>query len=131
MDCKLLSLPGAADTYILLMNTWNTLPESYQQRVSNNTLATVKCQIQQAENPTHALVISMETAPIDYTIRLDYLTSKVALEEPVIGSADPNTQLDNNCMDDKIHFGIQEGSRDYADEGDESDMHDAIPTTSQ
>jgi hypothetical protein len=39
---KLLTLPGAADTYTFLMNTWTTLPESYQQRVYNNTLATVK-----------------------------------------------------------------------------------------
>jgi hypothetical protein len=30
---KLLTLPGVADMYTLLMNTWNTLPESYQQRV--------------------------------------------------------------------------------------------------
>jgi len=47
------------------MNTWNTLPESYQQRVYNNTLATVKHQIQQAENPTPAVVISMEAARVD------------------------------------------------------------------
>jgi len=44
--CKLLSSPGIADTYAFLINTWNTLPESYQQRVYNNTLATVKPQIQ-------------------------------------------------------------------------------------
>jgi len=31
MGCKLLSLPGIADTYIFLIITWNTLPESYQQ----------------------------------------------------------------------------------------------------
>jgi hypothetical protein len=42
---KLLTSPGIADTYTFLMNTWNTLPESYQQRVYNNTLATVKRQI--------------------------------------------------------------------------------------
>jgi hypothetical protein len=30
---KLLISPGVADTYRFLMNTWNTLPESYQQRV--------------------------------------------------------------------------------------------------
>ena len=41
------------------MNTWNTLPESYQPRVYNNTLPTVKRQIQQAENPTPAVVISV------------------------------------------------------------------------
>jgi hypothetical protein len=43
---KLLTSPGIADTYTFLMNTWNTLPESYQQRVYKNTLATVKRQIQ-------------------------------------------------------------------------------------
>jgi len=43
MGRKFLTSPGVADTYTLLMNTWNTLPESYQQRVYNNTLATVKC----------------------------------------------------------------------------------------
>jgi hypothetical protein len=76
----LLTLPGVADTYTFLMNTWNTLPESYQQRVYNNTLATVKHQIQQAENPTPAVVISTEAASVDNAILLDYLTSKVALE---------------------------------------------------
>ena len=46
MGCELLTSPGVSDIYTFLMNTWNTLPESYQQRVYNNTLATVKCQIQ-------------------------------------------------------------------------------------
>jgi len=36
--CKLLILSGIADTYTLLMNTWNTVLESYQQRVHKNTL---------------------------------------------------------------------------------------------
>jgi hypothetical protein len=45
---KLLTLPGIADTYTFLMNTWNTLPESYQPRVYNNTFATVERQIQHA-----------------------------------------------------------------------------------
>jgi hypothetical protein len=85
---KLLTSPGVADTYTLLMNTWNTLPESYQQRVYNNTLATVKPQIQQAENPTTAVVISVEAARVHNAILLHYLTSKVALEEPEIGSTD-------------------------------------------
>jgi len=77
---KLLTSPGVADTYTFLMNTWNTLPESYQQRVYKNTLATVKCLIQQAENPTPAVVISVEAARVDDPILLDYLTSEVALE---------------------------------------------------
>jgi len=37
-----LTSPGIADTYKLLMNTCNTLPGSYQQRLYKNTLATVK-----------------------------------------------------------------------------------------
>jgi hypothetical protein len=110
------------------MNTCNTLPESYQQRVYNNNLATVKRQIQQAENPTPAVVISLEAARVDNAILLDYLTSKVALEEPEIGSTDPHIPIDNNCTDDELHFGMQGGSEDFEDEGDESD---AIPTASR
>jgi hypothetical protein len=125
---KLLSLPGVADTYTLLMNTWNTLQESYQQRLYNNTLATVKRQIQQAENPTPAVVISIEAARIDNAILLGYLTSELAIEEPDIGSTDPDIPIDNNCTDDELHFGIPGGSGDFEDEGDESD---AIPTASR
>jgi hypothetical protein len=43
---KLLTSPGVADSYTFFMNSWNTLPESYKQRVYNNTLATVRHQIQ-------------------------------------------------------------------------------------
>jgi uncharacterized OB-fold protein len=86
---KLLTSPGAVDTYTFLMNTWNTLLESYQPRVYNNTLVTVKRQIQQVENPTPAAVIRTEAARIDNSILSDYLTSEVALEEPEIGSTDP------------------------------------------
>ena len=78
------------------MNTWNTPPESYQQRVYTNTLAAVKHQIQQAENPTPAVVISVEAARVDNGVLLDYLASEVALEEPEIGSTDPNILIDNN-----------------------------------
>jgi len=99
--------------------------------VYNNTLATVKRQIQQAENPTPAVVISAEAARVDNAILLDYLTSEVALEEPVIGSTDPNIPMDNNCRDDKLHIGMPGGSGDYEDEGDESDVRDAIPTASR
>jgi len=127
---KLLTSPGVADTYTFLMDTWNTLPESYQQRVYNNTLATVKRQIHQAENPTPAVVISTEAASVDNAILLDYLTSEVALEEPEIGSTDPNIPIDNNCTDDELHFGMPGGSVDYEDEGVESDEHDAIRTAS-
>jgi len=78
------------------MNPWNTLPESYQQRVYNNNLATVKCQILLAENRTPAVVISTEAASADNAILLYYLSSKVALEEPEIGNTDPNIPIDNN-----------------------------------
>jgi len=128
---KLLTSPGVADMYTSLMNTWNTLPESYQQKVYNNTLATVKRQIQQAENPTPAVVISVEAAHVDNAIHLDYLASEVALEEPEIGSTDPNISIDNNCTDDELHFGMPGGSGDYEDEGDESDDRNAIPTASR
>jgi len=40
---KLLTMPCVADTNTFLMNTWNTLPESSQQRVYKNTIATVTC----------------------------------------------------------------------------------------
>jgi len=128
MGRKLLTSPGIADTYTFLMNTWNTLPESYQQRVYNNTLATVKRQIQQAENATPAVVISVEAARVDNAIVLDFLTSEVALEEPEIGSTDPNTLIDNNCMDDELYFGMPARSADFEHEGDESE---AIPTASR
>jgi len=52
----------------------------------------------------------------------------VALEEPEIGSTDPNIPIDNNCTDDELHFGMPGGSEDFEDEVDESD---GIPTASQ
>jgi hypothetical protein len=125
---KLLTWPGVADTYTFWMNTWNTLPESYQQRVYNNTLATVKRQIKHVENPTPAVVISVEAARVDNAILLDYLTSEVALEESEIGSTDSNIPIDNNCMEDELHDGMPGGRRDFEDDGDESD---AIPTASR
>jgi hypothetical protein len=128
---KLLTSPGIADTYTFLMDTWNSLPESYQQRVNNNTLATVKRHIKQVENPTPAVVISMEAGSVDNAILLDYLTSEVALEEPEIGRTDPNIPIDNNCMDDELHFGMPVGSGDYKDEGDKHDGHNAIHTASR
>jgi len=125
---KLLTSPGVVDTYPFLMNTWNTLLESYQQRVYNNTLATVKRQIQQAENRTPAVVISVEAVHVANAILLDYLTSEVALEDPEIGSTDPNIPIDNNCTDDKLHFRMAGGSGDFEDAGDEAY---AIPTASR
>jgi hypothetical protein len=110
------------------MNTWNTLPESYQQRVYNNTLATVKRQIQQAENPAPAVVICVEAALVDNAILLDYWISEVALEEPEVGSTDSNIPIDTNCTDDELHFGMPGGNGDFEDEGDASD---AIHTASR
>jgi len=125
---KLLTSAGVADTYTFLMNTWNTKPEIYQQRVYNNTLATVKGQIQQAENPTPAVVISVGAARVDNAIPLDYLTSEVAIVEPEIGSTNPNIPIDINSMHYKLDFGMPGGSGDFEDECDE---HYAIPTASQ
>jgi len=113
------------------MNTWNTLPESCQQMVYNSTPATVMRQIQQAENPTLAEVISTEAARVDYTILLDNLTSEVALEDPGIGSTDPNITIDNNCADDELHFEMPWGSDDYDDAGDEIDDSDVSTTASR
>jgi len=98
--------------------------------VSKNSFAIVKRQIQQAENPTPAMVISVEAARVDNGILLDYLTSEVALEEPRIGSTDPNLPIDNNCLYDELHFGKPGGSGNYEDEGERKDECDAIPTTS-
>jgi len=75
-----------------------------------------------------AMVISVEAAPVDNAILLDYLTSEVALQEPEIETTDPNIPIDNNCMDDELHFGMPWGSRNHADEGDQSDVRNAIPT---
>jgi hypothetical protein len=96
--------------------------------VYNNTLATVQRQIQQVENQALAMVISVEAARVDNGILLDCMTSEVALEEPEIGSTDPDIPIDNNCMDDELHFGMAGGSGNFDDEGNESD---AIPTASQ
>jgi len=131
MGRKLLTTPGVADTYTFLMNTWNTLPESYHQRVYKNTPAAVKRQIQKVENPTPAMVISVESARVDNAILLDYLTSEVPLEKLEIGSTDPNIPIDNNCTDEGLQFGMPGGSRHYEDEVDESDERDAIPTASR
>jgi len=68
------------------MITWITLPENSQQTVYTNTLAKVKCLIHQVENPMPAEVISREAECVDNAILLHYLTSKVGLEVPEIGS---------------------------------------------
>jgi hypothetical protein len=96
--------------------------------VYNNTLATVKRQIQQAENPTPAVVISTEAVIVNNAILLYNLTSEVALEEPEIRSTDPNMPINNNCTNEELHCGMPGGSGDYEDGGDESDKHYAICT---
>jgi hypothetical protein len=127
---KLLTSPGIADTDTLSMITWNTLPESKQQSVYKYTLATVESQILQTENRTPAMVLRMEAAGVFNAILLDYLTPEVAHEEPPIRTTDRNIPIDDISTDDELHFGRPGGNSDYDDERDESDEHDAIPTTS-
>jgi hypothetical protein len=127
-DRKLLTPPGVSDMYTILMNTWNTIPGSYQQRVYNMSLATVKRQIQQAENSMPAVVISVQAARVDNSILRGYLTSEVELEKPEIRCTDPNIPKYNNCTNDHLHFGMPVGSGDVDDEAEQSD---AIPTTSR
>jgi len=124
----LLSTPGVADLYTILMNLWNTPPESYQQRVYKMTLATVKRPTQQAESSTAAVVISMEAARVENGIPLGYLTSDVALEEPEIGCTHLIILIDNHRTDDELPCWIPVGSGDYDDKGHETNEHDAIPT---
>ena len=76
-------------------------------------------------------MISVEAARVDNVIVLDYLASEVALEDPGIGSTDPNIPIYNTCTDDELHVGLPRGSDDNEDLGDEWDMHDAIPTASR
>ena len=93
-----------------------------------NTLATVKCQIQQEENPTPVMVISTKTACFDNALLLDYVTCKVALVEPEIKSTEPNILIVNKCTKDELDVLLPGGSRDYEVKGNESDEHNAIPT---
>jgi hypothetical protein len=97
------------------MNTWNTLPESYEQRVYNNTLATVKRQIQLEENQTPTMVFSIVAAGVE-----------VALAMPEIGSADQIIPIYHNCTADKLHFGMGWGRADYQAEFNNSDERDYI-----
>jgi hypothetical protein len=102
MHRKLITSPGVAVTYRFLMNTWNALPESYQQMVYKNILPEVQCLIQQAENPMPAVVITMEVAGCYRAILLDYLISEVALEARGIARTDLNVLMDTNFMDDEL-----------------------------
>jgi len=95
-----------------LINASNSLPESYQQRLYEYTIAVVQPQIQQVENTIRTMAISVEAAHVDSAIHLDYMTSKVVLEEPQIRSTDPNIPIQKYCMDDELHFGMRGGSCD-------------------
>jgi hypothetical protein len=53
------------------------------------------------------MVISMEAVCVDIAILLGDLTSKVALQKPVIRSTDPNILIGNNCPHDEYHSGCQ------------------------
>jgi len=108
---KLLTMPGVGETYTILMNTWNTQPESCQPRVYTSTTAIFKRQIRQAENSTPAVINRMDAGCIDNGILLNYLTSEVALEDLVIGSTNPYTPIDINCSDGEMHFRMAECSR--------------------
>jgi len=112
------------------MNTWNTVSESYQQRVHKHTPAPVKPEIWQAENPMPAEVISTEAARVDNAILLDYLTFKVAVEKLEIGSTDRKIPIDNNCTEDKLLFGMPGGCEDYHHAGDKIDESDVISIAS-
>jgi len=127
---KLLTSPGIADMYTFLMNTWNTLLESNQYRVFKYTLATVKRHIQQVENPTPAMVISVDPVHVDNAILLDYVIFNVALQKPEIRHTAPNIPIDTHCTDDELQFCMPGGSGDYEVEVDKSDPCDSIPTTS-
>jgi hypothetical protein len=67
----------------------------------------------------------------DYANLLDDLTSEGALEEPEIGSLDPNIPIDSTYRDDELHVRMPGGSETYQDEGNESEERDAIPTASR
>jgi hypothetical protein len=73
------------------------------------------------------MVIRVEAARFDNAILLDYFTSEVVLEEPEIGSTDPDIPIANYSMDDQLHFGMAVGSGNFEDAGDECDP---FPTTS-
>ena len=91
----------------------------------------MKHHIQHMENTTPAVVISVEAAPVNNAILLDYLTSEVAQEETEIGSIDPNIPIDNKCRYDAVQCRMAGGNGNYKDDGDKSDKGDAICTACQ
>lgn len=95
-----------------------------------NTPATVKHRIEYADNPTPAVVISVEAAHVDNPVLLDYLTTAVMLEETEIGNKDRNIPNGTNCLDDEPNPGMAVGCAGYKAQGDESFEHHAILTGS-
>jgi hypothetical protein len=75
---KLLAWHGVPDTFTFLMNTVNTLPDSFQQTVYKNTLAQVKHRSHRAENPMPAVVLRVDAVRVGNAVVGDYLTSEVA-----------------------------------------------------
>jgi hypothetical protein len=107
------------------MNTWNALPESYQQRVYNNTLASVKLRIQEAEFPTPREIISTEAAVVDNAMLLDFLDSEPAMQEPEIGVTNPSVPVDNKESDDDMHFRmLPEDEEESDDNNDEVTVYE-------
>ena len=89
----MLTSPGIADMEFILDEYLEHTSRELPTEGVQNTPATVKRQIQQAENQTPAMFISVEPSHADNAILLDYLTSEVALDEPAVGSTDPNNQM--------------------------------------
>jgi len=86
--------------------------------------------MQQEENSIPAVVISVKAPHVDDVILLTNLPAEVALGKPEFGGTDPNIPVDNNCTDDELHFGIPGCNRDYQDNGDKSNNHNAILSAS-
>jgi hypothetical protein len=110
---KMLASPGVTDMYKILLNTVNPLLVSYTQRVYKNSLATVKRQIKEVENPTPAGVNNVEAADLRNANCVGYLTSDVRVDQREISSTEPNSPIDNNCTEDELHIVMQGRGRDY------------------
>jgi hypothetical protein len=81
--------------------------------VYKNTLATVKGQIQQVENPMPAVIIRVEAACVGNAILFDNKTFEVALEEPEIRTTHPSITIDMNCPNNEAHIRMAGGIGDY------------------
>jgi len=131
MGPTMFTLPDVVHAY-----TFFLIPGTHYWRATNKgCIKTLLLQSRvisgRRRNPTPAVVIRVEAIHVDNAILLDYLTCKVALEEPESGSTHPNIGIDNNCADPAVHSGITGGSGEYEDDRDETVECDAIPTASQ